>query len=86
MEEPNLRSERELEDAVGAVARHYLQEVGTRPLAMRDHGLDLAIFSRVGCFLFEAKVLDLSHGRSSCGNRREKEIGTRRAIAGANAG
>jgi hypothetical protein len=69
IEEPNFGSERELEDAVGAVARHCLQRAG-RAVITRGYGLDLAVFSTTGCFFFEVKAFDLSHGRCGFGNQK----------------
>jgi hypothetical protein len=70
VDEPSFANERELEDAVGVAAKLCLQMAGKDAVVIRGYGLDLAIFSETGCFFFEVKAFNLSHGRCGFGNQK----------------
>ncbi|MCC8956194.1 hypothetical protein H8B02_23015 [Bradyrhizobium sp. Pear77] len=70
IEERDFASERELEDAVGRVASDCLRKAGKSAVIVRGYGLDLAVFSQVGCFFFEVKAFDPGHGRCGFGNQK----------------
>jgi hypothetical protein len=66
LDEPNFSGERELEDAIGAAARHFLERADANAVVMRGFGLDLAVFStRAGLFQgLRGKRLSPSRGFS----------------------
>jgi hypothetical protein len=73
LEEPDFKTERELEDAVGLVAQGVLQRGGADALVLRGFGLDLAVFAKKDgtsiVRFFEVKSFAAEHGRCGFGNQ-----------------
>ncbi len=73
VEEPDFNTEKELEDAIAAVARQSFEEA-TQVVVLRGFGLDIAVFTRRAeeqtLKLFEVKAFSEHHGRCGFGNQR----------------
>jgi hypothetical protein len=74
LEEPDFKTERELEDAVGLAAQRVLERDGADALVLRGFGLDLAVFAKKDGVsivrFFEVKSFAAEHGRCGFGNQK----------------
>ena len=74
VEEPNFNNEKELEDAIAAVAQSSIEATGDHAIVLRGFGLDLAVFTKRNgtqtVHLFEVKAFSEHHGRCGFGHQR----------------